>query len=165
MSVGWSSPTASPTPTFTARSTWTPFQMYTPFRAIRRAASSPSSSGKPSGHLRLLAVHFLFPAITPVIYTGRAMPKLGFISRILGDSNEKEIKRVSELVGEINFLGEEMAALSDEALGAKTVEYRARLEAGETLDDLLPEAFAAVREMAARKMGQRHYDVQLIGGI
>ena len=93
------------------------------------------------------------------------MPKLGFISRILGDSNEKEIKRVSELVGEINFLGEEMAALSDEALGAKTVEFRARLEAGETLDDLLPEAFAAVREMAARKMGQRHYDVQLIGGI
>ncbi|HXU25167.1 MAG TPA: preprotein translocase subunit SecA, partial [Tepidiformaceae bacterium] len=93
------------------------------------------------------------------------MPKLKFITKILGDSNDKEIKRLSEIVDEINFRGEETAALSDDDLSAKTAEFRERLEAGETLDDILPEAFAVVREMSQRKMGQRQYDVQLIGGI
>ncbi|MGH2632995.1 MAG: preprotein translocase subunit SecA, partial [Tepidiformaceae bacterium] len=93
------------------------------------------------------------------------MPKLGFITKILGDSNDKEIRRLSELVDEINFRGEETGALSDDELSAKTVEFRERLDAGETLDDILPEAFAVVREMSERQMGQRQYDVQLIGGI
>ena len=93
------------------------------------------------------------------------MPKLGVISRVLGDSNEKELKRLSKTVDATNTLAGEMEALSDDALGAKTAEFKARLADGETLDDLLPEAFAVVREMAARKVGERPYDVQLLGGI
>jgi len=93
------------------------------------------------------------------------MPKLGFLGRLVGDSNEKELKRLQPLVDEINALGDEMAALSDEQLAAKTGEFKQRLEEGETLDELLPEAFAVVREMAARKVGERPYDVQLLGGI
>jgi len=93
------------------------------------------------------------------------MPKLGFIGRILGDSNEKEIKRLSSIVDEINDYADEIAALSDEALSAKTAEFKEALAAGETLDDLLPEAFAVAREMAYRKVGERPYDVQLMGGI
>ncbi|MGE5595017.1 MAG: preprotein translocase subunit SecA, partial [Hyphomicrobiales bacterium] len=93
------------------------------------------------------------------------MPKLGFIGRIVGDSNDKEIKRLRPLVDEINEIGEEYATLTDDELAAKTGEFKARLEEGETLDDLLPEAFAAGREMATRKVGERPYDVQLIGGI
>ena len=93
------------------------------------------------------------------------MAKLGFLGRLVGDSNEKELKRLQPLVNEINSLGDEMAALSDEELAATTDEFKERLEEGETLDDLLPEAFAVVREAAARKVGERPYDVQLIGGI
>ncbi len=93
------------------------------------------------------------------------MPKLGFISRILGDSNEKEVKRLSEVVGEINHYAEELTSLSDDDLSAKSVEFKERLAAGETLDDLLPEAFAVAREMAFRKVGEKPYDVQLMGGI
>jgi preprotein translocase subunit SecA len=93
------------------------------------------------------------------------MPRLGFINKILGDSNEKELKRLQRIVDEINAFAAETAALSDEALLAKTPEFRQRLADGETLDDLLPEAFAVVREVAARKVGERPYDVQLMGGI
>ena len=93
------------------------------------------------------------------------MPKLGFISRILGDSNERELKSIQKVVDEINEYAPELEALDDEALRAKTVEFRARLADGEDLDDLLPEAFAVSRDMARRKVGERPYDVQLIGGI
>ena len=93
------------------------------------------------------------------------MPKLGFISRILGDSNERELKSIQKVVDEINEYAPEIEALDDEALRAKTVEFRARLADGEDLDDLLPEAFAVSRDMARRKVGERPYDVQLIGGI
>ncbi len=93
------------------------------------------------------------------------MPKLGFINRLLGDSNDKEIKRLSQTVAEINELGEEMAALSDEALAAKSAEFKERLAAGETLDDILVEAFAVSREMSWRKVGQKPFDVQMIGGL
>ena len=93
------------------------------------------------------------------------MPKLGFISRILGDSNEKELKRLSSLVDEINSYADETAALSDEELFAKTAEFKEILADGETLDDILPEAFAVARETAFRKVGERPYDVQLMGGI
>ncbi len=93
------------------------------------------------------------------------MPKFGIIGRILGDSNEREIKRLSSTVDEINFLAAETEALTDEELAAKTGEFKARIAAGETLDDLLPESFAVTREMAKRKVGERPYDVQLMGGI
>jgi len=74
------------------------------------------------------------------------MPKLAFISRLLGDSNEKELKRIQPLINTINDLGPELAALPDEALFAKSAEFKQRLGEGETLDDLLPEAFAVARE-------------------
>ncbi|MBA4208538.1 MAG: preprotein translocase subunit SecA [Parvibaculum sp.] len=85
--------------------------------------------------------------------------------RLFGSSNDRKIKAYKARVEAINALEPEMASLSDEALKAKTVEFRARLADGATLDELLPEAFAAVREAAKRALGQRHYDVQLIGGM
>ncbi|MCL5411582.1 MAG: preprotein translocase subunit SecA [Patescibacteria group bacterium] len=89
---------------------------------------------------------------------------LGFLGKLL-DSNEKEIKRVLPTVEKTNALEPEMKKLSDEELKAKTSEFKLRFERGETLDDLLPEAFAAVREASRRTVGMRHFDVQLIGGI
>ncbi len=88
-----------------------------------------------------------------------------FVTILGGDPNKRAISKSNELVDLINSLEPEFEALSDEALLAKTAEYRKRLADGETLDDLLPEAFAAVREASKRTNGQRHYDVQLIGGI
>jgi preprotein translocase subunit SecA len=85
--------------------------------------------------------------------------------KIFGSANDRLLKRLWPVVDRINALEPEFNVLTDEALRAKTGEYRARLEKGEALDDLLPEAFAAVREAARRAIGQRHYDVQLIGGI
>jgi preprotein translocase subunit SecA len=82
-----------------------------------------------------------------------------------GDPNKREIEKYSGAVDEINSLEEQFEALSLEALRAKTDEFRARLADGETLDDILPEAFAAVREASKRTIGLRHYDVQLVGGI
>jgi preprotein translocase subunit SecA len=82
-----------------------------------------------------------------------------------GDPNRRDIEHYSELVDEINGLETEYQALSDDALREKTAEFRKRLEDGETLDDLLPEAFAAVREASRRTIGLRHYDVQMIGGM
>ena len=93
------------------------------------------------------------------------MPKLGFISRILGDSNERELKRLSTIVDEVNEYSNEFAALADEELFAKTAAFKERLAGGEDLDDILPEAFAVAREIAFRKVGERPYDVQMIGGI
>ncbi|HEY8392823.1 MAG TPA: preprotein translocase subunit SecA [Capillibacterium sp.] len=85
--------------------------------------------------------------------------------RNLWDTNRKELNRLQPIVARINELEAEFASLTDEELRKKTPEFKARLEKGETLDDLLPEAFAAVREAAKRTLGQRHYDVQLMGGI
>ncbi len=85
-------------------------------------------------------------------------------SKIFGD-NEREIKRYLPLVEQVNALEPDFEALSDDELRAKTDEFRQRLQDGETVDDLLPEAFAAVREAARRQVGQRPYDVQIIGGI
>jgi len=82
-----------------------------------------------------------------------------------GDSNEQELRKFEEPVAEINALEPEMQALSDDALRAKTDDFRSRLAADEGLDDILPEAFAAVREASVRQLGMRHFDVQLIGGI
>jgi preprotein translocase subunit SecA len=90
---------------------------------------------------------------------------LGLVKKIFGDANERDIKRMLKTVERINQLEPSMQELSDEQLRAKTDEYRARLDKGETLDDLLPEAFATVREASKRTIGLRHFDVQLIGGM
>ena len=83
----------------------------------------------------------------------------------LVDSNEKQLKKLQPIVEQINQLEPEFEKLDDAGLRARTEEFRARLKDGETLDQLLPEAFAAVREAAKRTIGQRHFDVQLMGGI
>jgi len=83
----------------------------------------------------------------------------------LGDSNEKELKRLQPLVDSINELEPQFKKLSDSELRAKTDQFKARLQQGDSLDALLPEAFAAVRDAAKRTIGQRHFDVQLMGGI
>jgi preprotein translocase subunit SecA len=89
---------------------------------------------------------------------------LKWVSGILGDSNEKEVRRLEPVVDEVNDLEAAFESLSDEQLRAKTDEFRSRLAAGESLDDLLPEAFAAVREASRRHTGLRHFDEQVIGG-
>jgi len=81
------------------------------------------------------------------------------------DSNEKQLRRLQPTVDKINELEPDFEKLSDDELRAKTDEFKARYKAGESLDELLPEAFAAVREAAKRTIGQRHFDVQLMGGI
>ncbi|MCY3647117.1 MAG: preprotein translocase subunit SecA [Chloroflexi bacterium] len=91
------------------------------------------------------------------------MTKLGFINRVVGGSNEREVKRLASRIGAIEDLAEEFSRLSDEELGGLTKEFRERLEQGETLDDIAPEAFATVREMAWRKVEERPYSVQLMG--
>jgi preprotein translocase subunit SecA len=87
------------------------------------------------------------------------------IKAVFGSKNERELKRMNKVVVRINALEPDMQALSDEQLKAKTVEFRERYQKGETLDQLLPEAFATVREAGRRVMGMRHFDVQLIGGM
>ena len=89
----------------------------------------------------------------------------GFFSKLLSFGEGKQLKGYQETVGKINALEPSMQALSDAELAHKTVEFRERLAAGETLDDLLPEAFAAVREASVRATDMRHFDVQLIGGM
>ena len=91
---------------------------------------------------------------------------IGSIARkIFGSANDRYVKRQYKIVEKINSLEPEISPLSDEQLRAKTDEFKKRITQGETLDELLPEAFAVVREAAKRTLGQRHYDVQLIGGI
>ncbi len=90
---------------------------------------------------------------------------LGIAKKIFGTENDRKLKKLRPLVAKINGLEPEFEKLTDDALKLKTQEYRDRLEKGETLDDLLPEAFATVREAAKRTLEQRHYDVQLIGGV
>jgi preprotein translocase subunit SecA len=87
------------------------------------------------------------------------------LAKVFGTANERELKRLSPVVADINALEPSITALSDEQLRAKTVEFRERLAKGETLDDLLPEAFAVVREAGRRTLNMRHFDVQLIGGM
>ena len=87
------------------------------------------------------------------------------LKKIFGTRNDRELKRIRKMVNRINRLEEEFQALDDQALRAKTDEFRSRLTAGANLDELLPEAFATVREAGQRTLGMRHFDVQLIGGI
>ncbi|HZX46750.1 MAG TPA: DEAD/DEAH box helicase, partial [Clostridia bacterium] len=88
-----------------------------------------------------------------------------FLSKILGNTNEREIKRLNKTVEAIEALEGRMKTLSDEQLRQKTDEFKKRLAAGETLDDLLVEAFAVVREASVRVLNMRHFPVQLMGGI
>ena len=90
---------------------------------------------------------------------------VNILGKILGDPNERVVKKFTPTVDEINSLEPEYEGLSDEQLKSVTGEFKGRLEGGEDLEDLLPEAFAVVREAAKRTLGQRHYDVQLMGGI
>ena len=84
---------------------------------------------------------------------------------IFGSYSEKEVKRIMPIVEKINSLEEELSKLSDKELVAKTAYFKEELKNGKTLDDILPEAFAVVREASKRVLGMRHFDVQLVGGI
>jgi preprotein translocase subunit SecA len=88
----------------------------------------------------------------------------GLLVKVFGDPNEASVKGFEPVIGDVNDLEPEMQVLSDEELRDLSVEFRQRFEQGETIDDLLPESFAATREVARRRIGQRHYDVQLLGG-
>ena len=85
------------------------------------------------------------------------------LAKIFGTANERELKLLVPLVEKINKFEPEFEKLSDEQLRNKTLEFKKRISQGETLEDLLPEAFAVVREASKRTLGLRHYDVQLIG--
>ena len=90
---------------------------------------------------------------------------MGLLQKIFGTHSENELKRIYPIVDEIEALGPQMEQLSDEELKNKTQEFKSRLKGTETLEDILPEAFAVVREAAGRTLGMKHYRVQLIGGI
>ena len=90
---------------------------------------------------------------------------MGLLEKIFGDLNKKEVRKIEKIVEKIEAYDEEMTALSDEELKAKTPYFRERLENGETLDDILPEAFAVAREGAYRSLGMKPFHVQLIGGV
>ena len=90
---------------------------------------------------------------------------MGLMEKIFGDLNEKEVKKLGKIADQIEALDDQMQKLSDEELQAKTPEFKERLKNGETLDDILPEAFAVCREGASRSLGMKHFRVQLIGGI
>ena len=91
---------------------------------------------------------------------------LGSLAKSLfGSANDRKVKPLWSTVSKINALEPRFSGLSDADLAAMTPAFRARLEQGESLDDLLPEAFAVVREAAKRTLGQRHFDVQLVGGM
>ena len=90
---------------------------------------------------------------------------MGFLSKIVGTHSEREVKRVIPIVNKIESMEPEMEKMSDEELRGKTDEFKKRLAEGETLDDILPEAYAVVREASKRTIGLRHFRVQLIGGV
>ncbi len=95
---------------------------------------------------------------------GRIVLRMGILDRVLRAGDGKRVKALQGLVPDINARAAEYAALSDDALQGKTIEFRSRLDRGEDLDDLLIDAFSAVREASTRVIGQRHYDVQMMGG-
>src|SRR2546421_6379938 len=93
------------------------------------------------------------------------MPILGnLLAKVVGTQNERDLKKLRPVVAQVNAFEPSLKQLNDEQLRAKTVEFRERVAKGETLTDLLPEAFAVVREAGRRVLNMRHFDVQLIGG-
>lgn len=116
-------------------------------------------------------VFFYLPRLLLAVATGASesafcgmLSAMQFLEKVFGKPYAKELKRASALVPKINDFEPSLAALSDEALKGKTAEFKAALAASKSLEDLLPEAYAVVREAAKRTLGQRHYDAQLIGG-
>ena len=89
----------------------------------------------------------------------------GLAKSLFGSSNDRYVASIRKIVDKINTFEPAMQALDDAALQAQTQKFRDRLTAGETLDDILPEAFATVREAAVRTLGMRHFDVQMVGGV
>ena len=90
---------------------------------------------------------------------------LGIAKKIFGSENDRKLKKMRPMVGKINALEPEFEKMTDDAIKGQIHVFRERFKNGETLDELLAESFATVREAAKRSLGQRHYDVQLIGGI
>jgi len=90
---------------------------------------------------------------------------IGLFRKIFGSRNERVLKKLSKIVDKINDLEEQFAALQDHEFPLKTAEFRGRITQGESLDDLIPEAFALAREAGKRTLGMRHFDVQLVGGM
>lgn len=87
------------------------------------------------------------------------------LKKMFGSKNERELKRMQKIVHAVNALEEGLNGLSDDELKARTTEYKERVNKGESLDSILPEAFALVREASKRVLGMRHFDAQLIGGL
>lgn len=87
------------------------------------------------------------------------------LTKVFGSKNERVLKDIQPLVNQINELESQIEHLDDSALAAKTAEFRQRVEKGESLEDLLPETFAVIREASKRVLGERHFDVQLLGGV
>ena len=90
---------------------------------------------------------------------------MGFMEKVFGTHSQRELKKIEPIVNKVMSMDEEMQKLSDEQLRGKTAEFKERYASGESLDDLLPEAFAVVREAAQRVIGLKPYRVQVIGGI
>jgi preprotein translocase subunit SecA len=90
---------------------------------------------------------------------------MNILNKIFGSSNSRKLKKMNKIVTAINVFEQELEHLSDEQLSGKTGEFAQRLEAGSTLNSILPEAFAVVREASKRTLGLRHFDVQMIGGM
>jgi preprotein translocase subunit SecA len=90
---------------------------------------------------------------------------MSFLNKIFGDASSRHIKEILPIVAKINTFEPKLATLSNDEPRAKTLEFKDRLAKGETLDQILPEAYAAVREAAKRTLGERHFDVQMLGGI
>ena len=90
---------------------------------------------------------------------------MGLLEKVFGDLNKKEVRKIEKIVDKIEALDEEMQSLSDAELKGKTDEFKERLKNGETLDDILPEAFAVCREADYRALGMKPFRVQLIGGV
>src|SRR5262249_61869210 len=88
-----------------------------------------------------------------------------FLKKFVGSNNDREVKKVQPLVLKINELEHQISSLNDDQLRAKTADFKQRFANGESLDELLPEAFAVVREAGKRVLNMRHFDVQLIGGV
>ena len=89
---------------------------------------------------------------------------LGLLTKVFGSKNERELKKIQPVIERINALEPEIKALNDDALKGRTADFRQRLENGEDIENILPEAFAVVREASIRVLNMRHFDVQLIGG-
>lgn len=90
---------------------------------------------------------------------------MNILNKILGSSNSRKLKKMNRTVAVINSLEESLESLTDEELREKTGEFKQRIEKGVSLDDILPEAFAAVRESSKRTLGLRHFDMQMVGGM